>query len=155
LVVLRRFQLAGQKVTCLVGGWTGLLGEPEPTSERVLKAKEETAYSVARIKAPVRPVLGSGGASGTGHPARLADMLAWLEPLTALDLLRDVGKHLRVNQMIKKEAIARRLESQGGISYTEFSYQLLQAYDYLELYRSYGCILQTGGSDQWGNITAG
>jgi len=155
LVVLRRFQLAGHKVICLVGGSTGLIGDPKPTSERVLKTKEQTAYNVARIKALVRPFLDFEGASGVAHPARLVDNLDWFEPLSALDFLRDVGKHFRVNQMIKKEAIARRLESQEGISYTEFSYQLLQAYDYLELYRSYGCILQTGGSDQWGNITAG
>ena len=155
LVVLRRFQLAGHKVICLVGGSTGLIGDPKPTSERVLKTKEQTAYNVARIKALVRPFLDFDGSSGVAHPARLVDNLDWFEPLSALDFLRDVGKHFRVNQMIRKEAIARRLESQEGISYTEFSYQLLQAYDYLELYRSYGCLLQTGGSDQWGNITAG
>jgi tyrosyl-tRNA synthetase len=89
------------------------------------------------------------------HPARLVDNLDWTAPMTALDFLREVGKHFRVNQMIKKEAISARLESQEGISYTEFSYQLLQALDYLELFRAYGCALQIGGSDQWGNITAG
>lgn len=155
LVVLRRFQLAGHKVICLVGGSTGLIGDPKPTSERILKTREQTAHNVARIKELVRPFLDFDGSSGVAYPARLVDNLDWFEPLTALDFLRDVGKHFRVNQMIKKEAIARRLESHEGISYTEFSYQLLQAYDYLELYRSQGCVLQTGGSDQWGNITAG
>ncbi|MDO5503801.1 MAG: tyrosine--tRNA ligase [Actinomycetia bacterium] len=155
LTVLRRFQQAGHKVLCLVGGSTGLIGDPKPTSERVLKTAEQTAHDVARIKELVGPLLDFDGSTGVAHPARLVDNLDWFAPLSALDFLRDVGKHFRVNQMVKKEAIARRLESQEGISYTEFSYQLLQAYDYLELYRTFGCVLQTGGSDQWGNITAG
>jgi len=155
LVVLRRFQQAGHKVLCLVGGSTGQIGDPKPTSERILKTREQTAHNVARIKELVTPFLDFDGSTGVEHPAVLVDNLDWFGPLSALDFLRDVGKHFRVNQMVKKEAIARRLESQEGISYTEFSYQLLQAYDYLELYRTYGCVLQTGGSDQWGNITAG
>ena len=155
LVVLRRFQQAGHKVLCLVGGSTGQIGDPKPTSERLLKTREQTAHNVARIKELVGPFLDFEGTTGVDHPAVLVDNLDWFGPLSALDFLRDVGKHFRVNQMVKKEAIARRLESQEGISYTEFSYQLLQAYDYLELHRTYGCVLQTGGSDQWGNITAG
>lgn len=155
LIVLRRFQQAGHKVLCLVGGSTGQIGDPKPTSERLLKTREQTAHNVARIKELVGPFLDFDGSSGVDHPAVLVDNLDWFGPLSALDFLRDVGKHFRVNQMVKKEAIARRLESQEGISYTEFSYQLLQAYDYLELYRTFGCVLQTGGSDQWGNITAG
>ncbi|GAA1758990.1 tyrosine--tRNA ligase [Nostocoides vanveenii] len=155
LVVLRRFQLAGHRVICLVGGSTGLIGDPKPTSERVLKTREQTAANVARIKALVRPFLDFDGTTGVAHPAMLVDNLDWFGPMSALDFLREVGKHFRVNQMVKKEAVARRLESQEGISYTEFSYQLLQALDYLELYRTHGCVLQTGGSDQWGNITAG
>ncbi len=155
LVVLRRFQRAGHKVLCLVGGSTGLIGDPKPTSERVLKTLEQTAHNVARIKELVGPFLDFDGSSGVAHPARLVDNLDWFGPLSALEFLRDVGKHFRVNQMVRKEAIARRLESQEGISYTEFSYQLLQAFDYLELHRTHGCVLQTGGSDQWGNITAG
>ena len=155
LVVLRRFQLAGHRVICLVGGSTGLIGDPKPTSERVLKTREQTAANVARIKALVRPFLDFDGTTGVAHPAMLVDNLDWFGPMSALDFLREVGKHFRVNQMVKKEAVARRLESQEGISYTEFSYQLLQALDYLELYRTQGCVLQTGGSDQWGNITAG
>jgi tyrosyl-tRNA synthetase len=155
LVVLRRFQRAGHRVLCLVGGSTGQIGDPKPTSERVLKTREQTAHNVSRIKALVAPFLDFDGSSGVAHPATLVDNLDWFGPLTALEFLRDVGKHFRVNQMVKKEAIARRLESQEGISYTEFSYQLLQAYDFLVLYRTLGCTLQTGGSDQWGNITAG
>ncbi|MDC5698818.1 tyrosine--tRNA ligase [Intrasporangium calvum] len=151
LVVLRRFQLAGHRVICLVGGSTGLIGDPRPTSERVLKTKEQTASNVSRIKALVRPFLDFEG----DNPAVLVDNLDWTAQLSALDFLRDVGKHFRVNQMVKKEAISARLESQEGISYTEFSYQLLQALDYRHLYRTYGCTLQTGGSDQWGNLTAG
>jgi len=156
LVALRRMQRAGHKVICLVGGSTGLIGDPKPTSERVLKTKEQTAANVARIKDLVRPFLDFDGTDPScAHPATLVDNLDWTAPMTALDFLREVGKHFRVNQMIKKEAISARLESQEGISYTEFSYQLLQALDYLELFRAYGCALQIGGSDQWGNITAG
>jgi tyrosyl-tRNA synthetase len=151
LVVLRHFQRAGHKVICLVGGSTGLIGDPKPTSERLLKTKEQTAGNVARIKALVRPFLAFEGENA----AILVDNLDWTAPLSALDFLRDVGKHFRVNQMIKKDAIATRLESNEGISYTEFSYQLLQGLDYLHLYREFGCTLQTGGSDQWGNLTAG
>ncbi|GAA6527011.1 tyrosine--tRNA ligase [Intrasporangium sp. DVR] len=151
LVVLRRFQRAGHRVICLVGGSTGLIGDPRPTSERVLKTKEQTAANVARIKTLVQPFLDFEG----DNAALLVDNLDWTASLTALDFLRDVGKHFRVNQMVRKEAVAARLESQEGISYTEFSYQLLQALDYRHLYRTYGCTLQTGGSDQWGNLTAG
>ena len=151
LVVLRRFQRAGHRVICLVGGSTGLIGDPRPTSERALKTKEHTAANVARLKELVRPFLEFDGPNA----ALLVDNLDWTAPMSAIDFLRDIGKHFRVNQLIRKEAIAQRLASQEGISYTEFSYQLLQALDYLELYRVHGCTLQTGGSDQWGNITAG
>ncbi|HON76370.1 MAG TPA: tyrosine--tRNA ligase [Dermatophilaceae bacterium] len=156
LVVLRRLQRAGHKVICLVGGSTGLVGDPRPTAERVLKTKEEAAANVERIKDLVRPFLDFDGTDpDAAYPAILVDNLDWTAPMSALDFLRDIGKHFRVNQMIRKEAVARRLESQEGISYTEFSYQLLQALDFLELYRAHGCTLQTGGSDQWGNLTAG
>jgi tyrosyl-tRNA synthetase len=151
LVVLRRLQQAGHRVICLVGGSTGLIGDPRPTAERVLRTKDQTAENVARIKTLVRPFLDFAGA----NPALLVDNLDWTAPMSALDFLRDVGKHFRVNQMIRKDAVAARLESQEGISYTEFSYQLLQALDYLHLFREFGCTLQTGGSDQWGNLTAG
>jgi tyrosyl-tRNA synthetase len=151
LVVLRHLQRAGHRVICLVGGSTGLIGDPRPTAERVLKTKEQTAQWVANIQRQVRPFLASDGP----NPAVFVDNLEWTEGLSALDFLRDVGKHFRVNQMVRKEAIAARLNSDEGISYTEFSYQLLQGLDYLELFRQYGCTLQTGGNDQWGNLTAG
>ena len=151
LVVLRRFQQAGHKVICLVGGSTGLIGDPRPTSERVLKTKEQTADWVSRIQEQVRPFLEFEG----DNAAVLVNNLDWTAPITALDFLRDIGKHFRVNQMVKKDAVAARLESEQGISYTEFSYQILQALDYLELYRAHGCTLQTGGADQWGNLIAG
>ncbi len=155
LVALRRLQRAGHKVICLVGGSTGLIGDPKPTSERVLRTKEQTAENVARIKTLVQPFLDFDGSSGVEHPAILVDNLDWTAPMSALDFLRDVGKHFRVNQMIRKDAVAARLESHEGISFTEFSYQLLQALDFLHLYRTHGCTLQIGGSDQWGNLTAG
>ena len=151
LIVLRHLQRAGHRVLCLVGGSTGLIGDPRPTSERVLKSKEQTAEWVDRIQQQVRPFLDVDG----DNPAVFVNNLDWTAPMSALDFLRDVGKHFRVNQMIRKEAIAARLESQEGISYTEFSYQLLQALDFLHLYREHGCTLQTGGQDQWGNLTAG
>ncbi|PID54589.1 MAG: tyrosine--tRNA ligase [Micrococcales bacterium] len=151
LVVLRHLQRAGHRVICLVGGSTGLIGDPRPTSERVLKTKEQTAQWVSRIAEQVRPFLDFDGP----NPAILVNNLDWTQDLTALDFLRDVGKHFRVNQMIRKDAVAARLNSEQGISYTEFSYQLLQGLDYLHLFREYGCTLQTGGQDQWGNLTAG
>ncbi len=151
LVVLRHLQRAGHRVICLVGGSTGLIGDPRPTSERLLKTKEQTAEWVAGITEQVRPFLDFDGE----NPAITVNNLDWTGEMSALDFLRDVGKHFRVNQMVRKEAVAARLESRDGISYTEFSYQLLQALDFLHLYREYGCTLQTGGQDQWGNLTAG
>ncbi len=151
LVVLRHLQRAGHRVICLVGGSTGLIGDPRPTAERALKTKEQTAEWVANIRRQVEPFLASDGR----NPAVFVDNLDWTAPMSALDFLRDVGKHFRVNQMVRKEAIAARLNSDEGISYTEFSYQLLQGLDYLQLYRDFGCTLQTGGNDQWGNLTAG
>src|SRR6478672_189543 len=151
LSVMRRMQAAGHRVICLVGGSTGLIGDPKPDAERVLQDKDTIATAVSRIQQLVGPLLDFEG----DNAALLVNNLDWTAPLSALDFLRDVGRHFRVNQMIRKEAVARRLESDQGISYTEFSYQMLQALDYLELYRSRGCTLQIGGSDQWGNITAG
>ncbi|WP_392541864.1 tyrosine--tRNA ligase [Oryzobacter telluris] len=151
LVLLRHLQRAGHRVICLVGGSTGLIGDPRPSAERVLKTKEQTAQWVATIRAQVEPFLDSAGE----NPAVFVNNLDWTQGMSALDFLRDIGKHFRVNQMVKKEAIAARLNSDEGISYTEFSYQLLQGLDYLELYRQFGCTLQTGGNDQWGNLTAG
>ncbi len=150
-VVLRLLQRGGHRVICLVGGSTGLIGDPRPSAERVLKSKEQTAAWVANIERQVRPFLETEGE----NPAVFVNNLDWTEDISALDFLRDVGKHFRVNQLIKKEAIAARLNSEEGISYTEFSYQLLQGLDFLELYRQYGCTLQVGGNDQWGNLVAG
>ena len=151
LVVMRHLQRAGHRVICLVGGSTGLIGDPRPSSERVLKTKEQTAEWVANIERQVRPFLSVEG----DNPAIFVNNLDWTAPMSALDFLRDIGKHVRVNQMVKKDAVAARLNSEEGISYTEFSYQLLQGLDYLQLFRDYGCTLQTGGQDQWGNLTAG
>jgi tyrosyl-tRNA synthetase len=151
LVLLRRMQRAGHRVIVLVGGSTGQIGDPKPTAERVLKTKDQTAANVARIKSLVQPFLDFEG----DNAATLVDNLDWTAPLSALDFLRDVGQHFRVNQMIRKEAVAARLNSELGISYTEFSYQILQAMDFLHLFRTEGCTVQTGGQDQWGNLTAG
>lgn len=151
LIVLRHLQRAGHRVICLVGGSTGLIGDPRPSAERVLKTKEQTAAWVDGIAAQVRPFLAVDGE----NPAIFVNNLDWTAPISALDFLRDIGKHFRVNHMLRKDAVAARLESHEGISYTEFSYQILQALDYLHLFREYGCTLQTGGQDQWGNLTAG
>jgi tyrosyl-tRNA synthetase len=151
LVVMRHLQRAGHRIICLVGGSTGLIGDPRPTAERVLKTKEQTADWVARIQEQVRPFLDFEG----DNAAIMVNNLDWTAPMSALDFLRDIGKHFRVNHMVRKDAVAARLSSEEGISYTEFSYQILQGLDYLQLYRDYGCTLQTGGQDQWGNLTAG
>ncbi len=151
LLTMRRLQLAGHRPLGLVGGSTGLIGDPRPTAERTLNTKETVAEWVGYLGAQVRRFLSFEGSAA----ARVVNNLDWTAGLSAIDFLRDVGKHFRVGTMLKKEAVSARLNSDAGISYTEFSYQLLQAYDYLELYRQYGCVLQTGGSDQWGNLTSG
>ena len=151
LVTMRRLQLAGHDPIAVVGGATGLIGDPSGRSaERNLNEAEVVADWVDRIRAQVERYLAFSGP----HAARIVNNLEWTAPISALDLLRDVGKHFSVNRMLDKESVRARLEGQG-ISFTEFSYQLLQAFDYLELHRRYGCRLQTGGSDQWGNLTAG
>ncbi len=148
---LRRFQRAGHRPLALVGGATGLIGDPKPSAERMLNTKDVVAGWVQRIRAQIEPFLDFEGT----RAAVMVNNVDWIQPLPAIDFLRDVGKHFRVNRMLAKEAVSARLHSAAGISFTEFSYQLLQAMDFLELYRRYGCTLQTGGSDQWGNITAG
>jgi tyrosyl-tRNA synthetase len=151
ILTLQRFQRAGHRPLALVGGATGLIGDPKPTAERALNTKDVVAGWVERIRTQIEPYLDFGGA----YAATMVNNLDWTQPLPAIDFLRDVGKHFRVNRMLAKDAVSARLNSESGISFTEFSYQLLQAMDYLELFRRYGCTLQTGGSDQWGNITAG
>jgi tyrosyl-tRNA synthetase len=151
LIVMRHLQRAGHKPLCLVGGSTGLVGDPKPTAERQLNPRETVAEWVERIKVQVHPFLDFDG----DNPAVMVNNLDWTAPMSAIDFLRDIGKHFRVNAMIKKDAVSARLNSQDGISYTEFSYQILQGMDFLHLYRDHGCTLQTGGIDQWGNLTAG
>ncbi len=151
LLTMRRLQLAGHRPIGLVGGATGLVGDPGGrTSERVLNEREVVAEWVQRIREQVERFLSFEGE----HAATIVNNLDWTGQLSAIDWLRDVGKHFSVNRMLAKEAISARIEA-GGISYTEFSYQIMQALDFLELYRRHGVTLQLGGSDQWGNLTAG
>lgn len=151
LLTARRLQLAGHRPLALVGGSTGLIGDPNPDRERVLNAPDVVAGWVDRIKGQVEPFFSFDGPNA----ARIVNNLDWTAPMSAIEFLRDIGQHFRVNKMLAKEAVSARLHSDIGIGYAEFSYQILQAFDYLELYRRYGCTLQTGGSDQWGNLTAG
>ena len=151
-LVLRRFQLAGHRPIALVGGATGLVGDPSgKNDERTLNEEKLVADWVSRIRKQVENILDFKDKSVS---AKLVNNLDWTKSISALELLRDIGKHFSVNQMLAKDSVATRLSS-TGISYTEFSYQVLQAYDYLELYRRDQCRLQIGGSDQWGNIVAG
>ena len=151
LTLLRRFQLAGYKPIALVGGATGLVGDPSGRSaERSLNEADLVADWVDRIRKQLEGFLDFTGKNA----AIMANNLDWTAPVSAIEFLRDVGKHFSVNQMLAKDSVASRLES-GGISYTEFSYQVMQAFDYLELFRRHNCALQIGGSDQWGNIVAG
>ena len=152
LLVLKRFQLAGHRPIALVGGATGLVGDPSGKSEeRTLNDEKVVAQYVSRIRKQVEPYLDFND-SPTG--ALVVNNLEWTEPLSAIALLRDIGKHFSVNQMLAKDSVSSRLNA-NGISYTEFSYQVLQGFDFLELYRRHRCTLQIGGSDQWGNIIAG
>ena len=151
LLTMRRLQLAGHKPLGLVGGSTGLVGDPRPTAERTMNTKETVAEWVGYLQGQVQRFLSFEGENA----ARMVNNLDWTAPMSALDFLREIGKHFRVGTMIKKDIVASRLNSEEGISYAEFSYQILQGMDYLELFRQYGCVLQTGGSDQWGNLTSG
>jgi tyrosyl-tRNA synthetase len=151
LLILRRFQLAGHRPIALAGGATGMIGDPSGrASERVLQTLEVIADNVRQISGQLARFLDLDGPTG----AVMTNNLDWLAPLSAIDFLRDLGKHFPVNGMLQKDSVRSRLEA-GGLSYTEFSYMVLQSYDFLELLRREGCTLQVGGSDQWGNITAG
>jgi tyrosyl-tRNA synthetase len=151
LVTMRRLQLAGHRPIGVVGGATGLIGDPSGRSEeRGFHERAVVSEWVERIRVQVERLLSFEG----DNPARIVNNLDWSGPMSAIDFLRDVGKHFSVARMLDKESVRARLEG-GTISFTEFSYQLLQGLVYLELYRRYGCVLQTGGSDQWGNLTAG
>jgi tyrosyl-tRNA synthetase len=152
LFVLRRFQLAGHNPLPLVGGATGLVGDPSgKNEERTLNTTDVVALWVDRIKKQLSKFMDFDSKT---NPAVMVNNLDWTAPMSAIEFLRDIGKHFSVNQMLNKDAVSARLEK-DGISYTEFSYQVLQSMDYLELYRRHNCTLQIGGSDQWGNITAG
>ena len=152
LLTMRRLQLAGHRPIGLVGGATGLIGDPSGRSaERALNPRELVAQWVQRIRGEVSRFLDFDAGESS---ALVVSNLDWTEPMPVLHFLRDIGKHFSVNRMLDRDSVKARLEA-GGISYTEFSYQLLQAMDYLELYRRHGCTLQLGGSDQWGNLVAG
>jgi len=151
LVLLRHLQLAGHRAIALVGGATGLIGDPRDKGERVLNTKETVAEWVERLRGQVERFLDFEG----DNPARLVNNLDWTGELSAIDFLREIGKHYRLGTMLAKDTVARRLASDEGISFTEFSYQILQGYDFLELHRRFGCTLQTGGNDQWGNLLSG
>lgn len=147
-VLLRHLVEHGHKIIFLVGGGTGRIGDPKPDAERELTPPEVIDARVEKLKAQATHLLGTGDIEFVNNND-------WLGALGLIDFLRDIGKHFTVNELIKKDAIATRLSSEVGLSYTEFAYPLLQAYDFLELNRRYGCDFQVGGSDQWGNIIAG
>ena len=158
VLTLRRFQQAGHKPIALVGGATGMIGDPSfKAAERKLLTAEVIGEWVAKIRTQVMPFLNFEGTDDPkSNAAIITNNLDWFGSMGALDFLRDIGKHFSVNAMIKKEAVQQRLERDDqGISFTEFAYSLLQGYDFAELYLRHQCVLQIGGSDQWGNIVAG
>jgi len=148
---MRHLQLAGHHPLALVGGATGLIGDPRAKGERSLNTKDVVAGWAVSLQEQLENLLDFSG----DNPARIVNNLDWTQAMSAIDFLRDLGKHFRMGTMLSKDIVARRLASDEGISYTEFSYQVLQANDYLELYRRYGCTLEVGGNDQWGNLVGG
>lgn len=151
LILMRHLQNAGHRPLALVGGATGLIGDPRMSGERTLQPREVVEGWVEKLRSQIARFLSFEG----DNAAVMVNNLDWTSELSAIDLLRDLGKYFRMGTMLKKEAVARRLASDEGISYTEFSYQILQANDFLQLYRRYGCTLETGGDDQWGNLIGG
>ncbi|MBE6483772.1 MAG: tyrosine--tRNA ligase [Actinomycetaceae bacterium] len=149
--VMRHLQLAGHHPLALVGGATGLIGDPRAKGERTLNTKDVVAQWADALRGQLESLLDFEGE----NPARIVNNLDWTASMSAVDFLRDLGKHFRLGTMLSKDIVARRLASEEGISFTEFSYQILQANDYLELYRRYGCTLEVGGNDQWGNLVGG
>lgn len=147
-MLLKHLAKAGHKIIFLVGGGTGMIGDPKPDAERQLKDPAIVANNVSKIKVQAERFF-------AGHEIEFVNNLEWLGELKFIDFLRDIGKHYTVNELIKKDAIATRLASDTGLSYTEFAYPLLQGYDYLQLFETKGCTVQVGGSDQWGNIVSG
>jgi tyrosyl-tRNA synthetase len=153
LLILRRFQAAGHRPIAVAGGATGMIGDPSGKSaERNLLSPEILEANIVGIKGQLRRLLDFESKT---NPAQLLNNADWVRPISVLDFLRDVGKHFSVNAMMAKDSVKSRMEGTSGISFTEFSYALLQAYDFLHLYEKNGCLLQAGGADQWGNITAG
>ncbi len=151
LIVMRHLQLAGHRAIALVGGATGLIGDPRMSGERTLNEKSTVAEWTTRLQQQIARFLDFEGE----NPARMVNNLDWTSALSTIDFLRDIGKHYRLGTMLAKDTVARRLASDQGISFTEFSYQILQGMDFLELFRRHGCVLQTGGNDQWGNLLSG
>lgn len=149
--VMRHLQMAGHHPLALVGGATGLIGDPRAKGERSLNTKDVVAGWAKDLQSQLENLLDFEG----DNPARIVNNLDWTGEMSAVDFLRDLGKHFRMGTMLSKDIVARRLASEEGISFTEFSYQILQANDYLELYRRYGCTLEVGGNDQWGNLVGG
>ena len=151
VLTMRRLQLAGHHPIALIGGATGLIGDPRPTTERPMQDPQVVASWVERLKQQISPILDLTG----DNPAIIVNNLDWTNPITAIQLLRDVGKYFRMSTMLSRDIVARRLASDEGLSFTEFSYQLLQALDFQELFHKYDCVLQVGGNDQWGNMVGG
>ena len=151
LILMRHLQLAGHRPLALVGGATGLIGDPRQSGERQLHSTDVVAQWSENLRAQISRFLDFEGPAA----ATMVNNLDWTAQMSAIDLLRGVGKHFRIGTMLAKDIVARRLASDEGISYTEFSYQVLQANDFLELHRRYGCTLETGGNDQWGNLVGG
>jgi len=147
-MLLKHLVKAGHQLVFLVGGGTGMIGDPKPDAERVLNERSVVDKNVSKIKQQAKTFFGEENVT-------FVDNYDWLGEIKLIDFLRDIGKHFTVNELVKKDAISRRMNSEVGISYTEFAYPLLQAYDYLKLFKEKNCTLQVGGSDQWGNIISG